>query len=58
MQKEAVEKLEDETDAMPNGLSVSMGEIQADHLTRELTEVCVDKALAKYIEQYNMTGKI
>ena len=45
MQKEAVEKLEDEADAMPNGLSVSMGEIQADHLTRELTEAFVDKVL-------------
>ena len=30
---------------MPNGLSVSMGEIQADHLTRELTEAFVDKVL-------------
>lgn len=45
MQKEAVEKLEDEADAMPNGLSVSMGEIQADRLTRELTEAFVDKVL-------------
>lgn len=45
MQKETVEKLEDEADAMPNGLSVSMGEIQADHLTRELTEAFVDKVL-------------
>lgn len=40
-----MEKLEDEADAMPNGLSVSMGEIQADHLTRELTEAFVDKVL-------------
>lgn len=45
MHKETVEKLENEADAMPNGLSVSMGEIQADHLTRELTEAFVDKVL-------------
>ena len=44
-QNEAVEKLEDEADAMPDGLSVSMGEIQADRLTRELTEAFVDKVL-------------
>ena len=36
---------EDEADAMPNGLSVSMGEIKADYLTRKLTEAFVDKVL-------------
>jgi len=30
---------------MPDGLSVSMGEIKADHLTRELTEAFVDKVI-------------
>lgn len=44
-QKEAMEKLEDEADAMPDGLSVSVGEIQAEQLTRELTEAFVDKDL-------------
>lgn len=44
-QKEAVEKLEDEADAMPDGLSISMGEIQTDTLTREMTEAFVDKIL-------------
>ncbi len=44
-QKEAVERLEDEADAMPDGFSADQGEIRADHLTRELTEVFVEKVI-------------
>lgn len=44
-QKEAVEQLEDEVDAMPDGFSVDQDEIQADQLTREMTEAFVEKVI-------------
>lgn len=44
-QKEAVERLEDEADAMPDGFSADQDEIQADQLTREMTEAFVEKVI-------------
>ena len=44
-QKEAVERLEDEADAMPDGFSADQDEIRADQLTREMTEAFVEKVI-------------
>lgn len=41
----AVERLEEETDAIPDGFSTDMGEIQADQLTREMAEAFVEKVV-------------
>lgn len=40
-----VERLEDEADAMPDGFSADQDEIQADQLTREMTEAFVEKVI-------------
>lgn len=44
-QKEAVERLEAETDAMPDVFSADQDEIQADQLTRKMTEAFVEKVI-------------
>lgn len=44
-QKEAVERLEAEADAMPDGFSADQDEIRADQLTREMTEAFVEKVI-------------
>ena len=40
-----VERLEDEADVMPDGLSADQNEIRADQLTREMTEAFVEKVI-------------